>query len=159
LLRCFVRTDLFLVQRQVSQESFDDVRVELLACVVVQELAGLIATHRLAVLAVFANRIKAINNGEYASRHPNLFAFERIRITATVPSLVMVSDDGNDRIGEVHSLQNLRTYDRVDFHLLELGGGELARLIQDVVWNRDLAHIMEQRAGFERFNLKLIQTE
>ena len=43
-------------------------------------------------------------------------------------------------------------------HLLELRSSQLARLIQDVIWYRDLTDIMQQSTRLERFDLGVIAT-
>src|SRR5438309_8574411 len=71
----------------------------------------------------------------------------------------MMTHNRDNRIREVHSLKDLRAYHCVDFHLLEFGGGELTRLVQDVIGNGYLANIVQQRARLESLDLEPVQTE
>src|SRR3989442_5685800 len=89
-LTCLVCRDLLLVCCQVGQEGINDVRVKLVACVLAQKPASLIPGHALSILAIFANSVEAIGNCENTSGQWNLDCLESIRITATVPPLVMV---------------------------------------------------------------------
>ena len=67
----------------------------------------------------------------------------------------MVAHDWHDRIREADALQYLRAGNRVQLHLLELGGGQLAGLVEDVIGHGELADVVQQRAGLQRFDLKL----
>src|ERR1700730_9941393 len=71
----------------------------------------------------------------------------------------MMPHNRDDRIREVDPLEDLRADYCVDFHLVEFGGGEFARLVQDVVWNCNLADVVQQRAGFESLDFELAQPE
>ena len=68
----------------------------------------------------------------------------------------MVADDGNDWIREIDRRKDLRADRRVELHLLELGGRQLAGLVQDVLGYRDLACVVEQRRGLDGLERRLV---
>src|SRR6185369_12290735 len=71
----------------------------------------------------------------------------------------MMSNDRHDRVREIDSFENLRTDDGVDLHLLELGGGEFAGLVENVIRHGDLADIVQQCPGVERLDFQIVQPE
>ena len=111
------------------------------------------------VLAVLAHRVEAVDHREYARGLRNLLALKPVGVAAPVPTLVVMADDRDHRVREIHALHDLRAHDRVHLHLVELGGRELAGLVEDVIGDGDLAHVVQQRARLERFYLRLAQPE
>ena len=59
-------------------------------------------------------------------------------------------NDGDNRIGKVHALENLGAYYRVDLHLFELFRRQPTRLVDDVLGNGQLADVMQQGCGPKR---------
>src|SRR4051794_35811710 len=57
----------------------------------------------------------------------------------------MVSHDRNNGIWELDGRQNVRSHAGVQLHLLKFCGGKRARLVQDVLRNCQLTHIVEER--------------
>ena len=112
-----------------------------------------------AILAILANGVEANPHRQYSGCHRNLFAFEPVRITAAVPSLVMMANDRYYWIREVDAFHNLGADDRVNLHLLELGGGKFAGFVQYVIRYGYLADVVQQRARFERFNFEFAKSE
>jgi hypothetical protein len=62
----------------------------------------------------------------------------------------MTSHDRNDRVGKIDGRQDVRADVHVTLHLLELGGRQLARLVEDVLGHGELPGVMEQRRGLDR---------
>src|SRR5688572_23514726 len=62
----------------------------------------------------------------------------------------MVSNDGNDRVRKVYRRQNVSSHAGMKFHFLEFSSCEWARLIQDVLRNGKLSHVMQQCGGLDR---------
>ena len=62
------------------------------------------------------------------------------------------ADDGSDRIRELNALQNLRAHHGMNLHLLEFFRGELAGLGDDVFRHGELADIVQQGGGAQRFH-------
>src|SRR5438128_7763841 len=151
--------NLFFKARQVFDESADDLRIILGASARLNQRDGLVTRQALAVLPVFARGVEAIHYREDSRRQRNLFAAQAVRVARAIPTLVMMSHDGNDRIREADALQYLCADRGVHFHLLELGVRELSRLVEDVIGHGELANIMQQRAGLQRFDLKLGKLE
>ena len=151
--------DLGLEGRQVLDEELDHLRVVEGAAVLLQEVDGLLARHRAAVLAVFAHGVEAIDDREHARRERYLLALQAVRVAGAVPALVVVADDGHERVRELDAFEYLRADHRVQLHPVELGGGELARLVQDVVGNGDLADVVQERPGVQRLALLVREAE
>ena len=77
-------------------------------------------------------------------------ATRAVRISGAVPALVGRADE-RVHLGEVgDALEHLGADHRVLLHLLVLGVGERARLVQDLAADRDLADVVEQRAVAQR---------
>ena len=72
-----------------------------------REARGFVPRHGLAVLTVFAHRVKAIDYGKDSSRDRYLVALQSVRVAMPVPPLVMMTDDRNYRVGEPHALKYL----------------------------------------------------
>ncbi len=62
--------------------------------------------------------------------------------------------DRYDRIGEFHAVQNLGTDDRVDLHFVELDRRQPARFRNDVLRNRQLADVVQQRGRLQRLEFR-----
>jgi hypothetical protein len=124
-----------------------------------QQGAGIVARHAAAERPILAHGVEAIDDGEDAGRARNLFPFERVRVAEAVPAFVVVANDWDDRIREVDLFENLRADGRVNLHPLELGRGEFARLVQDVIGHGQLAHVVQQRARLQGFDLGRRQAE
>src|SRR5438045_5935260 len=71
------------------------------------------------------------------------FAYQPIRVTRTVPALMVMADNQRDVLLLRMFSQDLSSLDRMlldDFVFL---GSQLARLEEDRVWDRDLAQVVE----------------
>src|SRR5262249_54838751 len=125
--------DLDLELAQVFYERGDDLRIKLGSGGSLQVFDRFIAVERAPVLPVLVQRVEAIYDRQDSGRYRDLLAGKPVGITTPVPSLVVIPDDRHNRVGESNSLQYLRADDRVNLHLLELGGGQFAGLVQDVI--------------------------
>ena len=135
------------------EKQFDDFRVEVRARAAQQDRARLFARHAATIRAVFAHRVEAIDDGEDARRPRDRLAAQAVRVAEAVPALVMVADDGHDRVREIDAFEYLRADGRVNLHLVKLGGRQLPRLVQDVIGDGELADVVQQRAGLQRLDL------
>src|SRR5712691_1552108 len=72
---------------------------------------------------------------------------------------MMVPNDRNHRIGEVNTAEDLRSYRRVNLHLVEFRGSEPSRLIQDMRRNGELADIVKQSPSLQRGDFFLWKTK
>ncbi len=80
-----------------------------------------------------------------------LFSFEAGWITRSIPLFVMRMDNGHNRIRESHLFQNFRPNNGVDFHLLEFFQREFSRLRNNMLRHRELADVVQQGRGLQRF--------
>src|SRR6185295_11272519 len=87
--------------REVIDERAHNLRVVHRAAAALDQLNGLIASHRFAVLPVFAHGVEAVNNRQDACGNRNPVARQPVRITATVPSLVMMPHYRHDGIRQL----------------------------------------------------------
>src|SRR5215470_10607112 len=118
-------------------------RVEMNSGATSQQCSGLVHCHTTTKRPVFTNRIKAINNRDDSCRYWDLFTLKAIRISATVPAFVMMTDDRHDGIRKVHATQYLRTHNGVNLHLLKLCGCQSPGLIQDMWRHGEFADIVQ----------------
>ena len=72
---------------------------------------------------------------------------------------MVVANDRHDGIRKLDAAENLRPCRRVQLHLLELGGGELARLVEDVIGHGDLADVVQQCSCAQGFDFHLATAE
>ena len=68
------------------------------------------ASHRLAILAVFAHRIERVGNRQNPRRDGNLVAAQSVWVTVPIPSLVMMTHHGHHRIRKADALKKFVTY-------------------------------------------------
>ena len=85
-----------------------------------------------------------IRHAKDAGRERNVFAFEAVWITPTVPPLVVVPNDGADIARKINVRDQLESGFRVSLHDCPLFLGKLSRLIQNLGRDDDLADVMEQ---------------
>ena len=64
---------------------------------------------------------------------------------------MMVANDWNHRIREFDRGKDIRSDTRMEFHFFKLRVRKLTRLVEDVLRNRQLSHVVEQSSGFDRF--------
>ncbi len=96
---------------------------------------------------------EGVGNGQDAGADGDLCTVDAVGIAAAVVLLVMVSDDGHDRIREVDAFQNLGADQRVGFELFELFAGEFAGLGDDVFGDGQFADVVEQGGGLQRLQV------
>ena len=123
-----------------------------------KELHGFFTRKATAVLAILTECVKAIYDRQDSRRQRNLFTFQSVGITTTIPAFVMMTNDRHNRIVKIHSAENLCSDNGVHLHLLELWSSQLSRLVQDVIRYCDLTDIVQQSARLERFDVSVITT-
>src|SRR6185503_17354873 len=134
--------DLGVKTRQVFDEPLDDDRIEMNSGTAQQQRSRFVERHATAKWPVFTNRIEAIDHGDNARGDGNLFAAQTIGITAAVPLFVVMPDDRNHWIREVHTTEDLGADDRVDLHLLKLSMSQRSGFIQNMRRHGELADVV-----------------
>ena len=125
-------------------------RVELRAGVVADLGQRVLAAHRLAVGAVGGHRVVRVAAEDDPRGERDLLAGEAVRVAPAVPALVAGADDLADaRHQAADAVEQQLALDRVRLDQLELLVGELGRLVQDLLGDRDLADVVEQRGELE----------
>src|ERR1041384_2599448 len=135
--------------RQVGDKGPDHARIVLRTTAAKDEIDCFLTSHSFTVLPVFAHRIEAVYNGQYARGQWDVLSAQPVRITSAIPALVMVSNNRNNRIREFNTTQDLRSGNRMHLHLLEFRSGEFARLVDYVGGYSNLSDIVKQRPGPE----------
>ncbi len=151
--------DQFVELFDVADERLDHPRVESGARPSFEERERFVSRHACAEGAVAAGRVVEIDHGDDARDQRNLLALQPRGVAAAVPPLVVVEHDIFDRVREPHAVEQRGADRRVRLHPLELGGGQLVRLVQDVLGDGELAHVVQQRAVAERRKLTSAEAE
>ena len=69
---------------------------------------------------------------------------------------MVMSDNWGYEVLEVDARHEISADARVHLHPFELGGCQLARLVQDVLWNTNLPDVVQQSSSFDRLDERLI---
>ena len=123
----------------------DDGRVELRAGVARKLQAGVLDVHRLAVRAVAGHRVEGVADQHDAAGQRDLAGLQAVGVAAAVPALVLVADRAGDLFKAGHGHDDALADHRVLLHHFPLLVVELARLVQDLVGDSDLADVVQQR--------------
>src|SRR6185295_6745989 len=107
-----------------------------------QQCNGLSTGHHPSKRTIFTNRVKTINDGNNPSSDWYLLALQTIRVAQTIPLLMVMPHDRDNWIREIDATQYLCSYHGMDLHLIELGGCQSARLIQDVRRHCQLSYVV-----------------
>ena len=118
-----------------------------------------VEAHRLVVRPLGHQRVEVIDHRQNARAERNLLAFQARRITLAVPSLVVAEDQRRHRIGKRHAADDFGADLRVDADLLEFFLRQRPGLRQDVLGNRQLADVVQQRRGLDALDLGLGHAE
>ena len=132
------------------REHVDDQRVVHRAAPLVKDRERVLVGHAPAVRAIRGQRVEAVDDREDARADGDVGAADAIGIARAVPVLVVMPDDRHDGIRKIDRREDLRANRRVELHLLVFGRRELAGLVEDVLGNRDLAGVVQQRGSFDR---------
>src|SRR5262249_54542482 len=84
-----------------------------------------------------------VNNLEHARKDWDVMALESIRISGTVPILVVVADDRQHFAKRLQRLTDGLAVSRMPLHHIPLFRSELAAFLQDLIWNFNFAQIMQ----------------
>src|SRR5436190_6212150 len=90
-----------------------------------------------------------VGNAKDAGRQGNLITLEAVRIAGAVPPLMVVPDDRGNVPWKIDVGHQFQTSLRVALHDCPLFFGELARFVQDLSRNDNLANIVQQGADPE----------
>ena len=137
-------------------EHVDDRRVVHGAAAFEEDRDRGLVRHARSIRAVRGQRIEAVHDRQDACADGYVRSPEPVGISRAVPVLVVVPHDRDDRIREVDRREDLGADRRVQLHLLELGGRQLARLVEDVLGHRDLAGVVQQPARLDRLQRLLV---
>src|SRR5204863_4415303 len=105
--------------------------------------------HRAPVRAVAGHRVEGVRDSEDACAQRDLLSAQPIRIAGAVPALVVMADDARDVLEEGNTGDDPRAVLRMFTHGGPLGLRERPRLAQDVVWDADLADVVQDGAATE----------
>jgi hypothetical protein len=98
---------------------------------------------RLLVRAIGRKRVECVRYRDDTRQQRNLVTLKPIRISAPIQGFVMQFDAG-EHFGKLRNrAQDVRTLGRVRLHHLELFFGQGAGLFQDVIFDADLANVVE----------------
>ncbi len=111
------------------------------------------------VLPVRSHRVQEVDRRQNAGANRNLGPLQAHGIAGSVEFFVMGSDDGHNRVRELHPFQNFRAHGRVDLHLLELFGRQAAWFRNNLLGNRQLANVMQQGCGLQSIHLAGLDLE
>ena len=138
------------------REHVDDHRVVHHAAALLDDLErGGVAEGR-PVRPVGGQRVEAVDHRQDAGADRDLVAAQAARIADAVPVLVMGADDRHDRIRKLDRRQDVGADVDVRLHRLELVRCQLAGLVEDVLGNRQLAGVVEQRRRLDRLQRRRV---
>ena len=117
-----------------------------------KQLRGGVLGHRAVVRAVRDERVVVVDDGEHAGAQRNGFSRQPFGVPRPIPALMMAFDVGRDGIRERHRADDVRADLRVDAHALELVGRQPAGLRKNVLGDRQLADVVQQRGHLHAFH-------
>ena len=118
-----------------------------------QDLDGGGIGHPQTIGPVGRQGVEAIDDREDPRADRNRRADQAARIAAPVPALVVGAHDRHDRIRELDEREDVGADVDVQLHLVELGGRQLSRLVEDVLRHRELPGIVQQGGASIAFNV------
>ena len=140
-------------------EGLHDARVERLVRFLPQQAHRRLEAHRLVVRPLRHQRVEVVHDGEDARAERNLVGLEAGRVALAVEALVVAEDERRHRIGERHAADDLGADLRVDADLLELLLRERSRLGEDVLGDRELADVVQERRRLHALDLGVRHAE
>jgi len=130
-----------------EEEDVDELRVELRAASVEQDLSRFLDRAAVAVLPTMGDGVEGISDGDDTGGERYALALELTRIAGAVPALVM-SEDALLEIGIETGewLEHVRAATRVRGDGASFGGGEVLNVVDDVEERlMDLADVVKER--------------
>ena len=92
-----------------------------------------------------SSSLERVRDGEDARCERDLLSRERVRIPAAVPALVVRADDAEAfALEHGDAAEHLLAENGVRLHAPPLAAAQRARLLQDLVGDRDLADVVQQ---------------
>ena len=103
------------------------------------------------VTAFGGHGIIGIGDGDDSGVFGDILALEAVRVTLpVVPFMMIVGTDA--QVGRLlYAGENLIAVNRMHFDLGKFLGGQLAFLVEDIILDADLAHVMEQGGKIDFF--------
>ena len=150
LRRCRVRPvaqQLSLEARQDLHERFNQRGIERRPAVLAQGRDGLRIGAGRPLGSIRHHRGETVDHGNDTGAERNVVASQARRVAAAVPALVVREDQRCHRVRERHRLQDLRSHPGMDLQPLELFVRQRALLRQDMLGDRQVADVVQQRRG------------
>ncbi len=144
---------------QYLDQRVSDSSVELAARAALQLDYRIVDVHAGTVRTGGDHRLKGIRDRQHPGQERYLLAPESRRVPLSVPSFVMVPDDGRDRPRERDRPQDVRPDERMMPHLTHLLVGQTTRLQQYLLADADLPDVVQIRRHLERGLLLLREAE
>ena len=141
------------------QERLHHLRVEVRPGFVHDQVAGALVRPAGAVRPVAGKGVVDVGHGEDSSGERDVLRAQAIGIAAPVPFFVVAPHGTDHRRRELHRLQNADAQLGVALDQRELVVGEASRLVQNVLGNRDLPDVVEGRAGRDRADFLVGQSQ
>ena len=111
--------------------------------------------------ALVGERVEDVGDGDDPADQRDPLPHDSARVAGAVPALVVVERDLLRHLqdGEGALAEDLGAHLGVLLHHLPLGGGQLARLEEDLVGDADLADVVQRRGAPEQRGLVLAEAE
>jgi hypothetical protein len=118
--------------------------IPLLARALAEDRVELFVLDSFAVGPVARHCVDRIGHGDDPRQQRSFFAFQTGRVASSVPSFVMVADDGHHHIELLDSVENAATQLGMCLDMLEFGGGQRARFTEHIIIDADFSNVMQQ---------------
>ena len=143
--------------RQQLGKCLHDRRIERFAGVLLEHPDRRLRRDRASVRPFGRDGVEAVDDGQDSRANRNVGPAEAHRISRPIPALVMTSDDGSHGARKRDGLDDLGADLRVNLHLLALVRGQRAWLREDVLGNRKLADVVQERGDLDGVRVRLGQ--
>src|SRR5579884_2305324 len=141
---------------QRGEEGVDHFGVKLGSRAALQFRSGGLYRHGLAVGALRGHGIERIDDGEDARTERNIGSGKAIWIAGAIPAFMVRNDQrGQGAEGSAKFFKNAAANFGMLLHYRPLLVGQRAGLVQNGVWNADLADVMQDRAQAQQVHLFL----
>ncbi len=114
-----------------------------------------LVAERRAIRPIRRQRVEAVDHRENPRANRNVGAGHAARIPGAIPVLVMAAHDRHDGVRKIDKRQDVGADIDVALHLLELGLGQLAGLVEDVLGHGELPRVVQQRRRLDGLQRRL----